>query len=149
MTTIFEGVRLKVYEFTWKLSPQSAEEAQKLNKMIMTLKAYMHPKISAGGFSLDYPYLAEVRFLGLNEAIVPRVRSSFITGMRVNGAGTGIPAFFKDGQPVTVELSLSFQEINIQTRDDFTGHVGQAGVEGVGISSPNVDMFDAMNFHNG
>lgn len=121
LTTIFEGVRLKVYQFTWKLSPQSVAEARKLNSIINTLKAYMHPQISGGGFSLDYPYLARVEFTNLQSALVPNVKDSFITGMQINGAGTGIPAFFKDGQPVTIDLSLSFQEINIQTREDFTG----------------------------
>jgi len=121
LTTIFEGVRLKTFDFTWKLSPQSESEAKKLNEIIVTLRRLMLPKISGGGFSLDYPYLAEVEFPNLNSAVVPTVRSSFITGMAVNGGGTGILSFYGDGQPVTIDLSLGFQEINIQTRDDIDG----------------------------
>lgn len=121
LTTIFEGVKLKTYNFSWKLSPKSASEAQRMNEMLLYIKQYMHPAIIAGGFALEYPYLATVEFVGPPAVTMPNVKDSFITGLTVNGAGAGAPAFFKDGQPVTVEFSLSFQEINIQTREDFGG----------------------------
>lgn len=138
LTTIFEGMRLKVYSFTWRLSPQSASEARALNNIIVTLKRAMHPSIAAGGFALDYPYLAEVQFINLNTGVTPEVRSSFITGLSVNGSPNGIPAFYRDGQPVTVDLTLSFQEINIQTREDIGSPI-QAGQGGVGITTNIVE----------
>jgi hypothetical protein len=134
LTTIFEGVKLKTYQFTWKLAPQSAAEAKTLNSIITTLKSLMHPQLAAGGFALEYPYLASVEFTNINDAIAPNVRDSFITGMQINGGGTGPLAFYKDGQPVAIDLSLSFQEINIQTRDDFNGLGKQTGSGGVSTS---------------
>jgi len=133
LTTIFEGMRLKTYQFTWRLSPQSAKEADTLANIVTTLKRAMHPSIAAGGFALDYPYLAEVQFLDLNTGVIPEVRSSFITSLSINGNGTGIPAFYKDGQPVAIDLQLSFQEINIQTREDISSP-RQAGQAGIGIT---------------
>lgn len=138
LTTIFEGMRLKVYNFSWRLSPQSASEARALNNIIVTLKRAMHPSIAAGGFALDYPYLAEVQFINLNTGVIPEVRSSFITNLTVNGSPNGIPAFYRDGQPVTVDLSLSFQEINIQTREDIGSPI-QAGQSGIGITTNIVE----------
>lgn len=121
LTTIFEGVRPKHYQFAWKLSPKSADEARALNRIVEHIKTYMHPKILPGGYALEYPYLATVDFIGPPAALMPNVNDSFITRLDINGAATGIPAFYKDGQPVSVEIGLAFQEINIQTRDNFDG----------------------------
>jgi hypothetical protein len=119
LTTIFEGVRLKNYSFNWKLAPRSQEEAQDLENIINYVKAYMHPRILGGGFALEYPYLARLEFDVGDTTLLPEVRDSFITRLDVNAMGSGTAAFFKDGRPVTVEMTIGFQEINIQTRENF------------------------------
>ena len=121
LTSVFEGVRLKSYEFTWRLSPKSEAEAKKLNNMINYIKAYMHPAIlqNSGGFALEYPYIANVQFEGLPVEVTPNVNDSFITGMNIHSSSGNGVALFRDGQPVFVDLSLHFQEININTRENF------------------------------
>lgn len=121
LTTIFEGVKLKTYQFNWKMAPKSADEARNLNNIINHIKWSMHPEIIGGGFALEYPFLATVEFVGPPSAVMPNVKDSFITRFDVSGAASGVPAFYKDGQPVTVEIAMAFQEINIQTKDDFPG----------------------------
>jgi len=120
ITTIFDGVKLKAYEFTWRLAPRSIEEAKKMNQMVNYIKGFMHPSLLQGsaGFALDYPYIATVDFVGLPVEISPNVNDSFITGLSINNSAGGM-AFFKDGQPITTDISLHFQEINIRTREDF------------------------------
>lgn len=121
LTSIFEGVRLKTYEFTWRLSPRSQGEAKKMNNMINYIKAYMHPAIlqNSGGFALEYPYIATLDFQGLPPEVTPVVGDSFITGMSINSTtGNGV-VLFRDGQPITVDIQLHFQEININTRENF------------------------------
>ena len=137
LTTIFEGVKLKTYTFSWKISPKSAAEAQQLNEMIKYIKGYMHPQIIGASFALEYPYLASIQFVVGNSAHMPNVKDSFITGFSINNAGSGAPAFYKDGNPVSTELSLSFQEIDIQTRDDFLGTNNDPGLSIQGRNSPN------------
>jgi len=120
LTTIFEGVALKTYQFTWKLSPKSESEARMMNSMIDYIKAFMHPEIVGGGFALDYPYLATVEFVtGSSSANLPNVSDSFITGLSINSMGGGTPAFYRDGNPVIIEISMTFQEIDIKTRGNF------------------------------
>lgn len=120
LTTIFEGVALKTYQFTWKLSPKSESEARMMNSMIDYVKAFMHPEIVGGGFALDYPYLATVEFVtGSSSANLPNVSDSFITGLSINSMGGGTPAFYRDGNPVIIEISMTFQEIDIKTRGNF------------------------------
>lgn len=120
LTTIFEGVALKQYQFTWKLSPKSEKEALMMNRMIDYIKAFMHPEIIGGGFALDYPYLATVEFItGSSSANLPNVSDSFITGLSINSMGGGTPAFYRDGNPVIIEINMTFQEIDIKTRGNF------------------------------
>jgi hypothetical protein len=81
----------------------------------------MHPEINpnSGGFALDYPYLASLEFAVGENKTVPNVNVSFITALQINNSGSGVPAFFKDGKSVSLEMAISFQEINIKTRRDF------------------------------
>lgn len=123
LTTIFEGVALKQYQFTWRISPKSEKEAQSMNQMLEYIKAFMHPEIIGEGFALDYPYLARVQFVtGSSSNInLPNVSDSFITGLYINSTGGGTPAFYRDGTPVVTEITMTFQEIDIKTRSDFGG----------------------------
>jgi hypothetical protein len=121
LTTIFEGVNLKSYTFSWRLSPTSDAEARQINSMLNTIKGYMHPKLIAGGFALEYPYLANLEFEVGDVAYsqLPKVRDSFITRLDVNTSAGGSLAFYTDGNPVAIDITMSFQEIDILTRDDF------------------------------
>ena len=134
LTTIFEGVALKTYQFTWRLSPKSESEARMMNSMIDYIKAFMHPEMIGEGFALDYPYLATVEFVtGSSSANLPNVSDSFITGLSINSMGGGTPAFYRDGNPVIIEISITFQEIDIKTRADF-------GTNGQYLQNRGLDM---------
>ena len=121
ITTLFEGVKLKSFTFTWKLSPKSPEEAAEMKQMVTLIKGYMHPMLKGpGGFALEYPYLAKVNFnTGDSNTLMPNVNWSFLSALEIDSTTAGIPAFYRDGQPVTITLGMQFVEINIRTREDF------------------------------
>jgi len=121
LTTLFDGVKLRTFSFLWKLSPKSPSEASEMNRMINRIKALMHPKIIYGGFAMEYPHLAQVNFIAGTDdkSTLPRVGKSFITSMSINNLTSGIPAFYTDGHPVTIDIQLEFTEINIKSREDF------------------------------
>lgn len=125
-TMIFDGVQLKSYAFTWKFSPRSQEEAITLEEIIRNIKFYMHPQLSTTGFSMEYPHLAELQFEVGQNKIVPNVKTSFLKNLTINGSAGGVPSFYKDGRSTIVEMGLAFQEINVQTRDDFLPESQQA-----------------------
>lgn len=129
-TLIFQGVSLKTYSFTWKMSPRSQAEAITLEKIIKNIKMYMHPNLSPTGFSLEYPHLAELSFVVGDNQLVPNVKTSFLKNLTVNSSGGGVPSFYKDGRSTIVEMGLSFQEINVQTREDFSPDTQQAATTG-------------------
>ena len=125
-TMIFDGVQLKSYAFTWKFSPRSQQEAISLEEIIRNIKFYMHPQLSDTGFSMEYPHLAELQFVVGDNKLVPNVKTSFLKNLTINGSAGGVPSFYKDGRSTIVEMGLGFQEINVQTRDDFLPENQQA-----------------------
>jgi hypothetical protein len=125
-TMIFDGVQLKSYAFTWKFSPRSQQEAITLEEIIRNIKFYMHPQLSNTGFSMEYPHLAELQFEVGQNKLVPNVKTSFLKNLTINGSAGGVPSFYKDGRSTIVEMGLAFQEINVQTRDDFLPENQQA-----------------------
>jgi hypothetical protein len=129
-TAIFNGVQLKSYAFTWKMSARSQAEAIAIENIIKQIKTYMHPQLSPTGFSMEYPYLTELNFSVGDNNLVPNVKTSFIKGLTINGSAGGVPSFYRDGRSTIVEMSISFQEINVQTRDDFSVASNQASVSG-------------------
>jgi hypothetical protein len=126
-TAIFDGVQLKSYSFTWKMSARSQKEAIAIENIIQNIKTYMHPQLSSTGFSMEYPYLAELNFSLGDNKLVPNIKTSFIKNLTVNGSAGGVPSFFKDGRSSIVEMGLTFQEINVQTREDFSSQLATTG----------------------
>lgn len=121
VTTVFEGVRLRDFTFTWKLSPKSRAEADEMATMINDIKKYMHPELVYSDFAFNYPYMAEVNFVGgsTSNSTLPKVSKSFISGMSINNLTSGVPTFYTDGRPVTIDITIQFNEISIKSRRDF------------------------------
>jgi hypothetical protein len=116
---LFNGVNLRTFTFSWRLSPRSADQSRKLNSIINALKRAMHPDLIAFNFALDYPDLFRITFNNDKEGIV-EVDYSFLRSMSVNPTPAG-HAYYKEGYPAVIDLSLTFEEIAIKTSESFGG----------------------------
>ena len=114
---LFNGVNLRTFTFTWRLSPRSEKQSKNLNQIISTLKKAMHPNLMAFNFALDYPDLFKITFNNDKEGIV-NVDYSFLKSMSVNPTPAG-HAYYKEGYPSVIDLSLTFEEIAIKTAETF------------------------------
>jgi hypothetical protein len=74
-------------------------------------------------------------FEGVNKSITP-VYFSFISDVRMDYTGGGGASFYKGGNPIDMTLQINLKEINIVTRNTFTGVVSTGNVE---------DAFGAAN----
>lgn len=117
-TTIsFEGVNLKSFTLTWRMSPRSSEEAEAVREIVETIKLRSHPEESARGIALDYPDLVYVDFMGPPKEYLPKFHRSIITNIMFNPSTGNGPSFYKSGAPTESELTISFQEVRIVTRN--------------------------------
>jgi len=132
---LFDAMNLRSFSFNFRIAPRNASESRSVNSTLREIKQRMHPSFNSfvGAFALDYPYLFEVDFIGFDKSIegLPRVSPAFLTDFNVSNASQG-NAFYKSGQPVFIDISMTFKEIDMKTR------------ESLGWQNPNADAAAAF-----
>ena len=119
---LFSGPTLRQFAFVYKMSPRSREEAKVVNQILRFFKQGMAAKklLSTAGdsdgrsyflgtpnvFRLQYRTTEDEAVKGLN-----RIKTCALTGTSVNYTPEGAFASYDKGQPVSVLLSLNFQEL--------------------------------------
>ena len=119
---LFSGPTLRQFSFVYKMSPRSKPEAKIVNQILRFFKQGMAAKKlnSTGGaaegrayflgtpnvFRLQYRTNETEAIKGLN-----RIKTCALTGTSVNYTPEGAFASYDEGQPVSVLLTLNFQEL--------------------------------------
>lgn len=134
---LFEGMNLRSITYVFRFTPRTKDESTQLNGWIESLRNAMHPEYSnsLGVFALNYPRMFTVNFAGgkMDQiAAYPSMSYSFLANMSVATSPQGV-TFFREGQPVVVDLSLTFHELDMKTRESFTGM--SAAVSGLNKTS--------------
>ena len=120
---LFTGVPFREHTFSWKLSPKNREESDRINGMIKMFRYYSHPEYVAGGLFFKYPEFFRIRFN--YPQYLFDLRPSVCTDVRVNYHSTGYAAYIRDKNgggipaPAEVELSLTFKEVEIITKNSL------------------------------
>lgn len=119
-TLVFQGVNLRSHNFTFRFSPNSLSESEKLKEIINQFKMRMHPAKTSSSLFLTFPDVVDIKF-GKKDGTPYFFKTCFLESMTVNYSPQGTPAFFADTfNPVEVELGLTFKEIKPLVRNDFT-----------------------------
>ena len=139
---LFSSVKLKEFEFSWKLYPRTANESASIRSIINALKRFSHPgykehgsakakKHGLGGisnFKLTYPLEVDLFYVG-PQTEMHKFKRCAISSLQVNYTPEGGPAFIANsGEPAFVELQLGFTETMIWTAEDFTDDAVHMGV---------------------
>ncbi|CAB5221154.1 hypothetical protein UFOVP247_94 [uncultured Caudovirales phage] len=119
---IFNKMQMRSFQLAFRLSPRNKEQSRRLDTILKMLKENMHPTYNqtGKGFVLDYPMLYTVSFAGLPFQGYPEIAFSFLGDMSISNSPQGT-AFFRGGYPAFVDLGLTFSEIDMKTRESFTG----------------------------
>ena len=120
---LFSGPTLRQFGFVYKLSPRSESEATIVNQILRFFKQGMAARkqsSAAGGLNggrsyfLGTPNVFRLQYrTSDNEAIkgINRIKTCALTGTSVNYTPEGAFASYEKGQPVSILLSLNFQEL--------------------------------------
>ena len=121
MELLFNAPALREFQFNWKMSPRSQEEAVVVNKIIKFFKAGMAVKKqnntgsgSGASYFLGTPNIFDVQFITTgNEQIdgIMRIKECACTACAVNYTPEGNWAAYEQGQPVSVIMTLKFSEL--------------------------------------
>jgi hypothetical protein len=120
---LFDNVNFREFGFTYKFIARNAEESTAIKNVINTFEKAMHPSIGfGGGVFFEYPEEFDIEFSSRINPHLFNVNRSVLKSINVNYNGENIPIFFEEtGAPVSIEVSLQFQETKILTKEDFGG----------------------------
>jgi len=128
---VFEGVDLKVFMLNWTFAPKSRAETMAIKNVINTIKKHSLPyyknvkiggsiggTINAGRAFLNYPSVCIPLITGVNTITF---KPCMVSQIQVDYNGGGELAFLEGGNPAAVKVNMTLQEMQIWTREDYTG----------------------------
>lgn len=120
LAVLFTNIGLRSHKFSYKFAPRSAAELARLKSIIFNLKQKMLPGLNgSGGMLFSFPDVVDIKFVTGKAKAPYIIKRCVMETLDVNYSPGGSPAFFKTGDPVMVEISMSFKEMSPFTRDDI------------------------------
>lgn len=116
-SVFFKGLPLRAFQFVWKLVPLQQEDAINLKDILDRIKKNILPELSGSGNSLTYPNMLQITFEGKGSDRYTKYLPCFVENMSINYTGEGTSAFFVDGAPVSILLTMQLRESELFTRD--------------------------------
>lgn len=126
LAALFEGVQFRTFNMEFKMYPKNKADADLIRKIIAAFKYGMHPSYEAfGGIKnalFNYPYIYKPKFtkpeylFDFGYCIIREVTPQY--------HAEGAPHYIDDNGdkiPAFVSLQISFQEIEIITKDVLSG----------------------------
>ena len=133
---VFEGVDLKTFIFNWTFAPRSRNETQTIKDIIRIIKKHSLPEykqIKVGGNTanggrafLSYPSVCVPLITGVNTLVF---KPCMVSQIQVDYSGGGELAFLEGGDAAAIKISMTMQEMQIWTREDYTGQYTDPGIK--------------------
>ncbi len=142
---LFAGVSLRSFEFNWLMSPRDIREAAQVRMIIRALKQWSAPRKlkklvsgkdgadargtgQAGGptYFLGTPNIFRLRYLtnGNKDILgVNKFKPCALTDINLNYTPEGMWMAYHDGQPVAVQMSLKFNELEPIYNTDYSPNI--------------------------
>ena len=128
---LFDGVNLRSFPFSINFSPRNSGEGQMVKRIIRSFKRSMAAKKSPaegkpapggqGGIFLRAPdvFSLEYKKDGVKHPFLNSFKNCALTGMSVNYTNAGTYATYEDGTPVSINMNLTFKELNPIYAEDY------------------------------
>jgi len=117
---VFKGMDFRTFTMEYQFSPRSIAESDNVNKIIKALKYHMHPEYKdANNFLFLYPSEFDIEYYhqGQENLNLHRHTSCVLTELNVNYTPNGTFSTFKDGRPTQINVSMTFRELTILTKE--------------------------------
>ena len=112
----FEGIDRRSFQFSFRLLPRSAQEAERIEQIVTMFRLHSMPEFTddALGRTLQAPSTFDIRYHP--EQHLHKIGTCALEAVDVKFGGDR-PQFFKDDQPTEVELTMTFKELEIMTKE--------------------------------
>ena len=123
---LFDSVNLRTFPFSINFSPRTPDESMMVKHIIRAFKSSMAAKkntseVGQGGIFLSAPDVFHLRYLhrGKDHPFLNSFKHCALTGMTVNYTNAGTYASYEDGTPVSINMNLTFKELNPIYFEDY------------------------------
>tara|TARA_B100000963_G_scaffold259072_1_gene227352 strand:- start:1780 stop:2997 length:1218 start_codon:yes stop_codon:yes gene_type:complete len=125
---LFDSVNLRSFPFSITFSPRNELESRRVIHIIRALKSSMAAKngtqpgeTGQGGIFLKAPDVFHLRYLhnGKDHPFLNSFKHCALTAMSVNYTNAGTFASYGDGTPVSIQLNMTFKELNPIYNEDY------------------------------
>jgi len=121
LATMFQGVGFRNHNFAFKFVASSKKESDEIKNIIRVFKYCMHPDFSENNQVFEFPHEWLIQFSKPARDYLYTFTPCVLTSMNVSYNGQGVPAFFENtGAPVQIDISLTFKETEIITKNKLT-----------------------------
>jgi len=113
----FEGIDRRTFSYTFRLLPKSAEEARDVEEIVTLFRFHSMPEFEGSvgsGRTMIVPSTFNITYHP--NIHLHRVGECALESVDVKFGGER-PQFFKDHQPVETELTLTFKELDLVTKE--------------------------------
>ncbi len=124
MELLYEGPQLRGFSLNFTFLPKSLAEAAVVNQIIKHFKVNASPSDNRGGNMFEVPNVFEVAYMneGQPHPFMNRFKRSALSDINITyNAGLPFHSTFDNGMPVKTDMTLSFLEVDIITREDHQG----------------------------
>lgn len=120
MELLFNGVTLRTFRFSFKMTPRDDKESEQIKYIIRSLKRNMAAK--SGETFLTSPNIFELRYRSGNgdHKFLHKFKPCALTDMTVNYTGENVYATYGDGTPISMTMDLTFKELVPIYESDYT-----------------------------
>lgn len=116
----FTHVNLRTFTYTWKMSPNSADESAALEEIIRTINARILPAKDGSNFLLNFPNHCQILIQPVAIEKLFSFKPCVVESLGVNYAPSGIPSVFAGTNlPTEIEMTMTFKEVQIRTAEDY------------------------------
>lgn len=137
-TILFKNPNFKKHQFSWTFVAKEEKESEVLRKIIDVFQYNMLPGLSkTSSILFTYPGLVKI-FLNPTPKYLYQFKPCVIESFSVNYAPNG-PAFYrKTTAPAAINISISLQEVELWTKNDFLSRA-PSGLDRVpGLNPPQI-----------
>jgi hypothetical protein len=120
---LYEGPNVRSFNFNFNFIPKSASEAARVAAIILQFKKLSAPLQVSQMYEI--PKVWQVSYSGVGGSWMNKFKKAAMTSISVQyNAGLDQHATFSNGFPIRTDIQMSFQEVDVITRNDHTGPMG-------------------------
>jgi hypothetical protein len=118
----FEGIDYRKFNFKYKFMPKNDNESRNIYYIIEKFKEHMHPELAAGGAFFLYPSEFDIAYYHktTENKYFNKIATCALTDMSVEYGGEQLSSF-SNGAPTEINLTLSFRELELLTKETIMG----------------------------